>query len=115
MVSLEKLMKRKVRESGSQKYVSIHLRFFFLPRVGSDADPDPVPFWPLDPGSGAFLAPGSGIRDEQPWSYFRELGNHFFGLNHLNSLMRSRDKNTGYATLRVGLGKKICLKISKGG
>ncbi len=32
---------------------------------------DPVPFLPLDPGS--------GIRDEQPGSYFLELRNHFFG------------------------------------
>ncbi len=34
-----------------------------------------------DPGSGAFLTPGSGIRfgirDEQPGSYFRELRNNF--------------------------------------
>jgi hypothetical protein len=43
----------------------------------------------LDPGSGAFLTPGSGmciksgsgsgIRDEQPGSYFLELRNHFLG------------------------------------
>jgi hypothetical protein len=43
----------------------------------------------VDPGSGAFLTPGSrmgrksasgsGIRDEQPGSYFLELRNHFFG------------------------------------
>ncbi len=42
-----------------------------------------------DPGSGAFLttgsgmgrksASGSGIRDEQPGSYFLELRNNFFG------------------------------------
>jgi hypothetical protein len=32
-----------------------------------------------DPGSGAFLTPGSGIRDEQPGLYFLELRNHFFG------------------------------------
>jgi hypothetical protein len=47
-----------------------------------------------DPG--AFLTPGSGIRDgkktvsgiriqdEQPGSYFRELRNQFFGFNYLN-------------------------------
>ena len=38
--------------------------------------------------------PGSGIRDEQPGSYFLELRNHFFaflGLKYLNSLMRIRD------------------------
>jgi hypothetical protein len=54
-----------------------------------------------DPGSGAFLTPGSGIRDgqkvsiqirdEQPVSYFRELGNHFLGFKYYNSLMRIRD------------------------
>jgi hypothetical protein len=50
--------------------------------VGSVADPDP--------GLGTFLTPGSGIRDgrksasrsgirdEQPGSYFLELRNHFF-------------------------------------
>jgi hypothetical protein len=46
-----------------------------------------------DPGSGAFLTPGSGmgrksafgsgIRDEQPGSYFLELRNHFFGVKIL--------------------------------
>ncbi len=34
---------------------------------------------------------GSGIRDEQPGSYFLELRNQFFGLKYLNSLMRIRD------------------------
>jgi hypothetical protein len=42
------------------------------PHFSSVADPDP--------GSGAFLTPGSGIRDEQPGSYFLELRNHFFCL-----------------------------------
>jgi hypothetical protein len=59
--------------------------------ISSVADPDP--------GSGAFLTPGSGmvknirirIRDEQPGSYFRELRNHFFGLKYINSLMQIRD------------------------
>ncbi len=55
---------------------------------------DRVPFWPMDPGSGMGRksASGSGIRDEQPGSYFLELRNHFFGflgLKYLNSLMRS--------------------------
>ncbi len=54
-----------------------------------------------DPGSGAFLTPGSrmgkksgsgtGIRDKQPGSYYQELRNNFFGLKYLNSLMRIRD------------------------
>ena len=44
-------------------------------------------------GSGAFLTPGSGmgrksasgsgIRDEQPGSYFLELRNHFFGVKKI--------------------------------
>jgi hypothetical protein len=34
---------------------------------------------------------GSGIRDEQPGSYFLELRNHFFGLKYFKSLMRIRD------------------------
>ncbi len=50
-------------------------------------------------GSGAFLTPesgmgknsGSGIRDEQPASYFRELRNTLFGLKYLYSLMRIRN------------------------
>jgi hypothetical protein len=72
----------------------------------------------LDPGSGAFLTPGSGIRDgnksgsgsgireEQPGSYFLELRNHFFGLKYSNFFMQipgwkkvdqaSRIRNTGY-------------------
>jgi hypothetical protein len=47
-----------------------------------------------DPGSGAFLTPGSGIedvqkvsiriRDEQPGSYILELKNHFFPGSEIN-------------------------------
>jgi hypothetical protein len=51
--------------------------------VNSVAEPDPE--------SGAFLTPGSGIRDEQPGSYSLELRNHFIGLKYFNSLMRIRD------------------------
>jgi hypothetical protein len=44
---------------------------------------------------------GSGIRDEQPGSYFLELRNHFLGIKYLNSLMRMD-------TIRFGIrdGKK---------
>ncbi len=74
-----------------------------------------------DPGLGAFLTPGSGIRDgrksasgyrirdEQPGSYFLELRNHFlafFGLKYLNSLMRIRDPRSGMETVRIRDGKK---------
>jgi hypothetical protein len=48
--------------------------------------------------------PGSGIRDEQPGSYFLKLKNHFFaffGLKYLNSLMRIRDLGSGMETVRI--------------
>jgi hypothetical protein len=49
---------------------------------GSVADPDPGLGAFLTPGSGIRdarkSASGSGIRDEQPGSYFLELRNHFF-------------------------------------
>jgi hypothetical protein len=54
-----------------------------------------------DPGSGAILTLGSGIRDgekvrirtrdEHSESYFQKLKHHFIGLKNLNSLMRIRD------------------------
>jgi hypothetical protein len=57
------------------------------PAAQINADPD-MKLWVKssveDPGSGAFLTPGSGmgkksgIRDEKPGSYFRELRNRFF-------------------------------------
>jgi hypothetical protein len=37
----------------------------------------------------------SGIRDEYPGSYFRELRNNFLGLEILNSLMRMRIQDLG--------------------
>jgi hypothetical protein len=47
----------------------------------------------------------SGIRDEQPGTYFLELRlNHFFcflGLKYLNSLMRIRDPGSGLDTVRI--------------
>jgi hypothetical protein len=49
-------------------------------------------------------ASGSGIRDEQPGSYFPELRNHFFvflGLKFINSLMRIRDLGSGMETVRI--------------
>jgi hypothetical protein len=49
-------------------------------------------------------ASGSGIRDEQPRSYFLELRNHFFvffGLKYVNSLMRIRDPGSGMETVRI--------------
>jgi hypothetical protein len=56
----------------------------------------------VDPNSGAFLTPGSGIldpwwvkdmiriQDEHPGSYFRELRNNFLGYKYLNFFLRIR-------------------------
>jgi hypothetical protein len=65
-----------------------------------------------DPGSGAFLTPGSGIRDEQPGSYFRvnssmrirDLGWKKFGFG-------IRDKHPGSATLLTS--KNVAQKQQK--
>jgi hypothetical protein len=58
-------MAQKAEEYGS------HDKTFEIPAKVSVADPDP--------GSGAFLTPGSGIRDEYFGLYFRELRNNFLG------------------------------------
>ncbi len=50
-----------------------HDRFLFLILHSSVADPDP--------GSGAFFTPGSGIRDEQPGSYFYSVETIFLREN----------------------------------
>ncbi len=44
---------------------------------------DPMPFWPLDPGSGRGKKIKIRIRDEHPGSYFRELKTIFWGLEIL--------------------------------
>ncbi len=68
--------------SGSKTLKWTSVEFSFI--RGSVADPNP--------GSGAFLTHGSGIRDGvHPGSYFRELRNNFWGLKYLNSLMRIRN------------------------
>jgi hypothetical protein len=65
-----------------------------------------------DPGSGAFLTPGSGmgrksasglgIRDEQPGSYFLELINHFFGFFGVKILkFFDADPGSGMKTVRI--------------
>ncbi len=67
-----------------------------------------------DPGSGAFLIPGSRmgkksgsksgirIRDEQPGLYFLELRNNFLGLKCLNSLLWIRDGKNSDPGSRTG-------------
>ncbi len=71
-----------------------------------------------DLGSGVFLTPGSGmggksasgsgIRYEQPGSYFLELRNNFFwffgGLKYLNSFMRIQDP--GWKKVESGIRDK---------
>ncbi len=82
--------------------------------VNSVADPDPR--------LGAFLTPGSGIRDgrksssgsgirdirdEQPGSYFLELRNHFFAFFGVK-ILQFFDENPGsrMETVRIRDGKK---------
>jgi hypothetical protein len=60
----------------------------------------------MDPGWVKKSGSGSGIRDEQPGSYFLELRNHYFGLKYFNSLMRVRDgKNSDPGSMRIRDGK----------
>ncbi len=49
-------------------------------------------------------ASGSGIRDEQPRSYFLELRNHFFGDKILKFF--DADPGSGMETVRIRDGKK---------
>jgi hypothetical protein len=62
---------------------------------------DPVLFWPLDPGSGMGRksASGSGIRDEQPGSYFLELQKPFFWVKILKFF--DADPGSGMETVRI--------------
>jgi hypothetical protein len=67
-----------------------------------------------DPGLGAFLTPGSwiwdgrksasgsGIRDEQPRSYFLELRNHYFAFFGVKILkFFNEDPASGMETVRI--------------
>ncbi len=67
-----------------------------------------------DPGSGAFLTPGSGIRDgrksasgsgirdEEPGSYFLELRNHFFAFFGVKILeFFDEDPGSGMKAVRI--------------
>ncbi len=60
-----------------------------------------------DPGSGAFWTPGSGIRDEQPGSYFLELRNHFLGFFWVK-IFKFFDADPGWRQFGFGIrdGKK---------
>ncbi len=52
-------------------------------------------------------ASGSGIRDEQPGSYYLELRNHFFGLFGVKILkFFDVDPGFGMETVRIRDGKK---------
>ncbi len=69
---------------------------------------DPMPFWPLDPGS--LMGKKSWSGNEQPGWYFRELKKLFFGLKYLNSLMWIRDgtnSDPGSGMEKVGSGINI--------
>ncbi len=69
----------------------------------SVADPRSGAFfgsWIRDPGWLKNPRSGSGIRDENPESHFRELRNKFCFVMYLNSLMRMRIRDPGiFSTL----------------
>jgi hypothetical protein len=56
-----------------------------------------------DPGLGAFLT-GSGIRDEQPGSYFLELRNHFFAFFGVK-ILKFFDEDPGWRQFGSGTEK----------
>jgi hypothetical protein len=72
---------------------------------GSDADPDPGVGAFLTPGSGIRdgrkSASGSGIRDEQPGSYFLELRYHFFAFLGVK-ILKFFDEDLGSGTRDPG-------------
>ncbi len=66
---------------------------------------DPVPFWPLEPGSRMGKKSRSGPRDEHPGSYFQELRNNFlfFGLKILSlTWIRIRDPESRWSWILDG-------------
>jgi hypothetical protein len=80
-----------------------------------------------DPGLGAFLtsgsgirdgrkpASGSGIRDEQPGSYFLELGNHFFAFFGVkNKILKFFDKDPGSGMETVQIRDPGWKKVGSG-
>jgi hypothetical protein len=72
----------------------------------SVADPDPGLGTFLTPGSGIRdgrkSASGSGIRDEQPGSYFLDLRNHFFAFLGVKILkFFDEDPGSGMETVRI--------------
>jgi len=57
-------------------------------------------------GESQYPDPGSGIRDEQPGSYFLELKNDFFAFFEVNTLLRIRDgdsSNPGWKKVGSGI------------
>ncbi len=78
-----------------------------------------------DPGLGAFLIPGSGIRDgrksasgsgirdEQPGSYFLELRNHFFCFFRVK-ILKFFDEDPGSGMKRVRIQDPGWKKVGSG-
>ncbi len=74
--------------------------------IDSVADPDPGLGAFLTPGSGIRdgrkSASGSGIRDEQPGSYFLELRNHFFAFFGVKIIIFfDENPGSGMETVRI--------------
>jgi hypothetical protein len=60
-----------------------------------------VPFWPLDPG---WEKVSIRIRDEQPGSYFLELGKHFFAFFGVK-ILKFFDEDPGWRQFGSGMEK----------
>jgi hypothetical protein len=91
-------------------YIENYRGFFLLNTseymIDSVADPDPGLGAFLTPGSGIRdgrkSASGSGIRDEQPGSYFLELRNHFFAFFGVKIIIFfDENPGSGMETVRI--------------
>ncbi len=72
---------------------------------------DPMPFWPLDPGSGMVKKVKIRIRVENPGSHCRELWNNLLGWNYFNLLTWIRDPESFWPWTRDrGWKIRICDK-----
>ncbi len=67
-----------------------------------------------DPGLGAFLTPGSGIRDEQPGSYFLELRNRFFAFLGGVKILKFFDEHSGSGMETVRIRDPGWKKVGSG-
>ncbi len=93
---------------------------FFLGVAFSFADRirDPVPFWPLDLGSGMGKKSGAGSGMKNPDHNFRELGNSsafYFLKLHLHHFSKIKDKKQSQNSRNQGFSYYFCMMIEGSG